>query len=230
MHDPQDVSTPIRRPDVAARRAGMFLLITAGATALMVFARISAGADQPTLLESLRVIADNKPMYETSGTARFISGITLAVGAWFLLKTWIIRERLGTPLVPYAFAASGAFTAVSGACAIALALSLPDASDPAITNSIETINHLRWLTGKIGFTIAGLALLVAARYQWRAGATLRRVSPASAIIGGAMQFIWIDSATLVHPMIGAAFFVWLIVISFMLVTGSVERRFAALKP
>ena len=147
-----------------------------------------------------------------------------------LSRTWIIRERLGTPLVPILFGASGAFTVVSGACAAALAASAPSATDIAALDSIDTwidtIASLRWLTGKIGFAAAGLALIVAARCQWKAGGGLRVVSPISAATGTAMQFIWIDAATRAHPVIGTLFFIWLVVIGFMLRSGRVERHFA----
>ena len=91
------------------------------------------------------------------------------------------------------------------------------------------VADLRWLTGKIGFAAAGLALIVAARYQWRAGATLRRIAPVSAVLGLAMTLIWIDAATLLHRITGPAFLVWLIIIGSMLLTGRVERHFARLR-
>ena len=71
----QPMETPTGRPkDSAARRAGLFLLLTAAATVVMVYARVSADADQPTLLESLRAIAASEAMYSLSGAARLISG------------------------------------------------------------------------------------------------------------------------------------------------------------
>lgn len=213
--------------DSAATRAGIFLLLTAVATVVMVYARVSADADQSTLLESLRAIAANKSMYSVSGAARLISGITLIAGAWFLWRTWVIRERFGTPVVPALFAASGAFTAVSGACALALASAASDAAAPGTVDAAtETVAYIRWLTGKIGFAVAGLALLAAAHRQWKAGA-IRRIAPPSAVIGIAMQLIWVDAATIMHRISGVAFFVWLVVIGVMLVTGRVERHFAA---
>ena len=49
--------------------------------------------------------------------------------------------------------------------------------------------------------------------------------PVSAVLGIAMQFIWIDAATIMHLVIGSLFFVWLLVIGAMLYTGRVERHF-----
>ena len=219
-----------RTRDNAARAAGTFLLLTALTTLAAVAARVSADADQATLVESLVAISESKGLYGAGGAARIVSGITLIAAAWFLLQTWIIRLRLGAPVVPILFAASGLFTLVSGVCAVWLAVSVPDAAVTinafAGTTSTEVAAELRWLTGKIGFAIAGLALVVAARYQWKAGGTLRRISPVSAIIGISMQFIWIDAATLVHRVSGIAFFLWLVAIGAMLCIGRVERHFA----
>lgn len=219
-------SESARPPDAAARKAGILLILTAVLTAVAVVGRVAADADQETLIESIHAIAENSALYGTGGAGRLVSGVTLIAGAWFLWGTWIIRERLGTPLVPWLLALSGLLTAVSGACAVALALS---ASIPAEVNSaFEATAALRWVTGKIGFSAAGLALLVAARYQWMVGGTLRRIAPVSALLGIGMQLIWVEAATDIHRITGTIFFLWLLVIGAMLVTGRVERHFTAM--
>ena len=96
-----------RQPDPAARRAGLLLVLTAAATVVAVIGRVGAAADHSTLAESLVAISESKGLYGIGGAARFISGVTLIASAWFLLRTWIIRERLGTPLVPLLFIVSG---------------------------------------------------------------------------------------------------------------------------
>ena len=214
--------------DSAARNAGLFLLLTAAATIVMVYARVAADADQDTLLESLRAIAANKGMYNLSGAARLVSGVTLIGGAFFLWKTWVIREGFGTRLVPLLFAVSGIFTAVSGALAIVLAGSATAGVD-SVNSSTEAVAFLRWFMGKMGFAAAGLALVAAAQRQWKAGHPIRRIAPASALIGIAMQLIWADAATVMHRISGVAFFVWLALIGVMLVSGRVERHFTTMR-
>ncbi|MYB45906.1 MAG: hypothetical protein F4X18_05810 [Acidimicrobiia bacterium] len=215
--------------DRAARVAGWLLVSTAAATAVMIVSRVAADADQPTLEGSLTAIASGGGEYALSGAARLVSGLTLLGAAWYLSRTWIIRRRLATPLVPGLFALSAAFTAVSGTLAVALASMASQAVTLGAQSSAfaraETISDLRLLTGKIGFALAGLALVVAARYQWRVGGVLRYVAPVSAILGIAMQFIWINSATVAHPIIGTAFLVWLVGVGVMLLTGRTERLF-----
>lgn len=203
-----------------ARKAGAFLLLTALVTVVSALTRVFVDADQASLQESLDAIASHPGLYGVGGAARLISGVTLITAAWLLLNTWIIRSRLGSPLVPVLLIASGAFTAVSGLGALVLTAAAPDLSP-----FIEASALVRWLTGKIGFAAAGLALITAARYQWRVGGALRLVAPVSAILGAAMQFIWIDSATPVHPVVGAAFFLWLLAVGGMLFTGRTERLF-----
>ncbi len=215
--------------DPAARLAGWLLVLTAVATAVMVVGRVAADADEPTLMGSLTAISSGRGLYTMSGAARLVSGVTLLAASWYLSRTWIIRRRLGTPLVPGLFALSAVFTAASGALAIALANLASDAVrlgalSPTLAQA-ETVSDLRWSTGKIGFALAGLTLVLASRYQWKVGGVLRYVSPVSAALGIAMQFIWVDSATVAHPVIGTAFFVWLVGVGMMLLTGRTERLF-----
>lgn len=190
-------------------------------TAVAVVGRVAADADQPTLDESITAISDNAVLYGIGGLGRLVSGITLVVGAWLLLGTWIIKERFATPLVPILFIVSGVFTLLSGACALILT-----AADPnSIDTTTEAIATLRWLTGKLGFTAAGAALIVAAHYQWMIGGALKRIAPGGFVLGIAMFLIWIDLSTTIHGIIGTIFFLWLIAVGTMLATGRTERLF-----
>ena len=92
---------------------------------------------------------------------------------------------------------------------------------------VEVASDLLWIAGKIGFTATGLAIIVAARYQWQVGGALRWIAPGSLVIGVAMQFIWVDAATILHPIVGTAFFLWLLAVGTMLAIGRVERHFVA---
>ncbi len=207
--------------DQSARKAGIFLILTALTTIVAVVGRVSADADQATLAQSISAIAENQLLYGLGGAGRLVSGITLILGAWLLLRTWIIRDRFATAWVPYLFIVSGAFTAISGAAAILLISADPNSID----TTVETTATLRWLTGKIGFSAAGVALIVAARYQWMVGGNLKRIAPVSLLLGLAMQLIWVDLGTVTHGVVGTIFFLWLLAIGSMLATGRVERHF-----
>ena len=206
------------RPD---RKAGILLILTALTTIVAVVGRVAADADQDTLAETISQISEHQLLYGLGGIGRAVSGLTLIIGAWFLLQTWIIKDRYATPWVPYLFVGSGIFTAISGICAVLLTT-----ADPAsITSTTETTATLRWLTGKIGFSFAGVALLIAARFQYMVGGNLRRISPATLLLGIALNLIWIDLGTTIHGIIGTIFFLWLLLIGTMLATGKVERHF-----
>ena len=218
------------RPDPAARRAGWLLLLTAAATVVAVAGRVAAGADLPTLAESLAAIGAARGSYGIGGAARLLSGITLAVAARSLLRTWIMRERLGTRAVLFLLAGSGHLTGLSGTCAVVLALVAPAPSEAAAPDAaapaMAVLDTLHGVTGKAGFSLAGLALIAAAYRMWRVGDVLRFIAPGSAIVGVAMQLVWINAVIVVHRVSGAAFVVWLTLIGIMLVTGRVERIFA----
>ena len=218
-------TVPDQPGDSSARCAGLLLIATAVVTLLMVIARVMADSDQATLVESLAAISESRWTYGMSGAARFVSGVTLLVGSLSLLATWIIRQRRATPLVPWLFAASGVITGISGICAVVLAVTATNATEASAF--AEVTEYLRWTTGKLGFTAAGLALLVAARYQWLVGGALRFISPLSVITGAAMLLIWVDALTAVHRVSGVAFVVWLVAIGFMLFSGRVEQLFIA---
>ena len=172
--------------------------------------------------ESLGAIAGSRALYGLSGVARLLSGLTLIAAGWLLLRAWTVWGSRATSLAPYVFLLSGLCTVVSGASALLITLhpSLDAlAAGPATAETpglIEAAFHLRWLIGKAGFSAAGVALSAAAWSQW---GTLRKTAAASAVLGLGMQFIWWDAATIMHPIVGMLFFIWLLVIGAMLVTG-----------
>ena len=208
-------------PDSAARTAGFALIAAALMTAVAVAGRVAADADQPTLEESLAAIADSWRLYAVGGAGRILSGLALIAAAWMLLRTWIIREKRASAIVPILLGASGALTLISGVCALALAVVFA----PDVSSASEGVSFLRWFAGKLGFAAAGIALIIAARYQWAVGGRLKIIAPFSGVFGIAMQFIWADSATMIHPVIGTAFFLWLLAVGAMLASGGTERLF-----
>lgn len=217
--------------DPAARTAGWLLLATAIATVVAVIGRVSA-TDLTALAQSLAAIGANRGQFGIGGAARFISGLTLFAGACFLLRTWIMRQGLGSRPVPMLLGISGVATALSGACGVALAIVVPASPTvdglTSVAPTTTVVLNLFWITGKIGFSLAGLALIAAGHRQWCVGGFLRPIAPISVIIGGAMQLIWVNTTVAAHYITGPAFVLWLVAISVMLVTGRVEKRFAAL--
>ncbi len=209
------------------------MLLTVIFTVALVYTRVAADADQATLLESLAAILRRPVMYILSGVARLLSGIALLGAGLLLLRTWIIRGGWATSAVPCLFVLSGALTTFSGGITVLIAIhptletvSGAGASPAPDMSVLESMSGLRWLTGAAGFSAAGVALAVASVYQWKVGGTLRKIAPISAVLGVAMQLIWIDAGTNLHSVIGTAFLIWLIVIGSMLASGRVERQYS----
>lgn len=221
----------------AARTAGLLLLLTALATAISVPTRLLADADQPTLTESLLAIIANRGYYATGGAARLVSGIALLGAAWFLWRAMADCHRPAVGLAAGCLGVSGLITAVSGACAVAIAAALPAPPVPstilAVGDGLPNLQPLadaRWITGKVGFTLAGLGLIALAPAQWRIGGLLKITAVADLIIGVAMLFIWIDAATTMHRISGIAFLLWLMVSGLWLVAGLLKPPDAAAAP
>ena len=212
----------------AARRAGILLVLTAVATVVAVVGRLSADADQPALVDSLAAVAGNAWRYGAGGAGRLVSGLTLIAAAWYLPRIPPGGPRFATPVAAGMLSASGACTAVSGAYAVLMAFAVGDVDDPgalaAAAVSLEVTARLRPLFGSIGFMLAGGALIVMAPRQWRLEGAWKRLAPVSAILGIAMQSIWIDAATVVHQVTGIAFTLWLVAVGGVLWAGRVESR------
>ena len=137
-----------------------------------------------------------------------------------------MRRGVGTLLVSVLLSVSGLVTAISGILAVALAQMASSQAVAVGGGSAELMAELRWISGRIGFTLAGLALVAAAIRQWRVGGMLRRVAPASALVGVAMQLIWVDAATVVHRFTGPLFMAWLALVGYLLAGGRVQRHVA----
>ena len=166
----------------AARAAGRLLVLTAAATVVAVAGRLSAGADQPALADSLAAIAANAWRYGAGGAGRLVSGLTLIGAAWYLPRICAGLPSLAIRLAAGLLSASGACTAVSGAYAVLMAVAVRDVADAralaAAAGALEVAARLRPLFGEIGFVLAGWALIVMAPGQWRVETARARVGRA----------------------------------------------------
>ena len=207
------------------RTAGVFLLITALATAISVPARLAADADLPTLEESLAAIASAKLAYGAGGAARMVGGLTLVAAALPLWRSMSTYHTAAMGAVTVFLVLSGIASMVSGAAALALAVTAPtDVVPPelVILPEEEAAFTIRWIAGTLGFTLAGLALVALAPVQWRMGGLLRAAAVVVGVLGVAMLFIWVDAATVVHRISGIAFLIWLILAGVWLAAGRVK--------
>lgn len=211
------------------RTAGILLLLAAAATAVSVATRL-AGSDEPPAGSPLYLpIILDTGLYAIAGVARVASGLALLAAAWFLrrgmimmLTDWTLRS---VDIAAGLLVVSGAITAVSGGCMLALAAAIPEQSAFAsgVPGWLEPLNSARSISGKAGFALAGLGLIALAPAQWRSGGILKIGAAASAVIGIAMLFIWVDAATVMHRVSGIAFLLWLIIAGVGLAAGLLRR-------
>ena len=235
------------------RTAGVLLLLTALATAISVVARLIAGADDTPftdsmalaqtwsageivwleVMEKLVIIEGASVAYGTGGAARLVGGLALLAASVPLWRGMHGRHPAAMTLAAVLLAASGIASAVSGASAVALALLAPELREaavltptgtPPVTGAGDELLAIRWITGSLGFTLAGLGLVGLGPAQWRAGGILRVSAVVGAALGVGMLFIWVDAATIVHRITGIGFLIWLILAGLWLVAGRVRPR------
>ena len=217
---------------VAARVAGLLLLLTAVATAVAVAARLAGSAEPPEGSPLYLPVVLDTGLYVLAGAARAVSGLALLAGAALLRRAMPTATGVAVAVAAALLAISGTVTAVSGACMLALAAGLPETAAAAayagpVPGWAEPLNAARSITGKAGFTLAGLGLVALAPAQWRTGGRLKIGAAAGAIIGVAMLFIWVDAATVMHRVSGIAFLLWLIVAGLWLAAGRLRTPAAS---
>ena len=187
----------------------------------MVVARVAADVDEPTMAESLRAIPESRALFSLSVVARLLSGLTLLAAAWYLLRARSSPESWTTAPVPYLLGLSGVCTALAGAAAIAMAAGASTGEQPVF---LELAYNVRWAMGKVGFSLAGLALVAGVRPRWAITDSPRFLAVASAVLGASMLFIWWDAAPVVHRAVGILFLIWLLAVGSTLAKRTAGTR------
>ena len=211
------------------RISGLLLTLTAIATAVSVMTRLNSSMEP---LEGspipLPIILDTV-QYVIAGAARTMSGLALLAAAVYLWMALRVSQPQAMGLAAGLLISSGVATAVSGAAMLALAVGIRQAGDGAATlvawgvpGWLEPVDAVRWIAGKVGFTLAGLGLIALGPVQWRMGGLLKISAVADVIIGVAMLFIWVDAATVMHRVSGIAFLFWLIISGVWLTLGLIQ--------
>lgn len=225
-----DLEGTLSNRDTRAVIGGWLLILTAVLTGVAALARFASRVSQVTVDGSADAISAGWGLFVFSGYARLFSGVALVATSRVLRRTWMVTNNLESPWTFRLFSASGQLTVLSGMATILVGMvdPAPEAanSNATLSSLVEYSELTRWITADSAFALAGVGLIVAARSQWGAGGGLQLISPFSVLVGVAMQFIWIDSASMVHPVVGAAFLLWLLAIGVMLLTGRTERLFA----
>ena len=193
--------------------AGILLLLAATAAALMVWTRLQADFDQSTLQETLVAIDQNTLWYNWHGTSRvFFGGLLIAFAtvittAMSLPHGWQLRVSSGLLIL------GGAAMVASGVLVIFIsAIYWTEVYD------VESFGRYRAITGSIGNTLIGLAVIIMTPIQWRLGGLMKTSAVLAPIAGIGLVLVWWDSVD-IHRVSGAIFFVWMVTTAVSLMSG-----------
>ncbi len=188
--------------------AAFILILAALAAVVMVWTRLQADFDQPTIEQSFRAIDDNSVWVTFHGAARIWLGAFLISSQSMIGLMLVSNHRrafnLGRVLLSLggiAFIMSGVITVMMpGAVAFGEVFGIDG----------ESYHSYRQIAGNIGSSFIGLALIAMVPIQWRTGGVTKTTAILGIIAGVGMLLVWWDAASLMHRITGAVFLIWLV--------------------
>ena len=200
---------------IEATTAGLLLIVSAIAAVAMVWTRLQADIDQPTFEETLAAIDQNTLWYTWHGLARTFFGALLIVVAAFIGPAMFLARGWQLRLSSILLNLGGIAMIVSGVLVIFIStVYWTDAYD------IATFDHYREVTGSIGNTFIGLAIVLLSVVQWRLSGFMKPVALLAPFVGIGMILVWIDATTILHRISGTGFLIWLLATAIVLVSGT----------
>ncbi len=202
---------------------GFTLILTAVAAVAMVWTRLEASVDHPTLEAIFRAIDENSAMYNWHGTARLWFGGLLLASSYFIGPALVQARAIGLQSSRIFLTLAGIAMIVSGILTILLP-SLIVFDDAFGTETPESIYHYRGLAGNIGNSLIGLAILSMALTQWRFGGLMKPIAALGIILGPTMLLVWWDAATISHRITGTGLLIWLLLTATALFIGQRDHK------
>ena len=204
---------PDNRQTMEGYVAGFLLLLTSVAAAAMVWTRIQADVDQTSLEEMLVAIDENLLWYIWHGTARAFFGGLLIGSASLIRPAMSLAQGWQLRWSSLLLSLGGTAMIISGVLVIFIAsVYWTD------TYNIEQFDEYRKVTGSIGNTLIGLAIIGLCPVQWRLGGMMKLVGGLAPITGLGMIIVWWDSLN-VHQLTGTLFLLWMLGTAFSLIFG-----------
>ncbi len=213
---------------------GIILIAAALVSVAMVVLRLQSATDHETVEATFTAVRDNFVVFVWYGAMRVIYGVLLLTSGIMMRSAISIDRSLAYNTFTMGLTTGGAITVVSGLLIPFLGVEVllsygSQALHPEIlVSDIDPgsmgylLEQLRTLTGKIGFTLTGGALLAFALATWRNSGVSKLIAPISLVVGGAMMLIWWDAATVLHRITGAALFIWTIATAVLLMAGGLR--------
>ncbi len=204
---------PQRTQTIEGAISGILLFLATIAAIAMAWTRLQADVDQPTFEEMLVAIDENLIWYHWHGTMRVLFGGLLIAAASLMgpamasAQGWQLRG-------------SGVLLGIGG---IAMLLSgvlviFVGSVYWSDTFEVEQIDSYRSLSGNIGNTAIGLAIILMTPIQWRLGGMMKFLSGLAPLSGLGMVIVWWDASS-VHQISGVLFLLWMLGTSISLMFG-----------
>ena len=206
---------PQRARSIEAITAGSLLIFSAIAATAMVWTRLQADIDQPTFEETLAAIDQNTLWYTWHGMARTFFGALLITAAGFIKPAMFLARGWQLRMSSVLLSLGGIAMIISGVLAVFIvAVYWVD------TYELESFDHYREITGSIGNTLIGLAIILLSVVQWRLGGFMKPLALLAPFVGIGMILVWLDAATIFHRISGTGFLVWLLATALTLIAGA----------
>ena len=221
--------TPLtgRSPLLAQRTVelltALVLVLYCVAQVVTIATRIASGTDQPDVTNSVLMLTVNHGWYVASKIANLVAAFLLLTLAVMLYRVFYACDRTLAGLSATLFLAAGVLWLFSSVAGLALAeIYGGPASESALLtrgsqfSAFSTIEPVRAIAGRTGFTAAGLALISLSTLIALARPLPRWLGWSGWMIGLAMFFIWDPEATTMHRLGGAALLVWFLLVAVLL--------------
>ncbi len=209
-----------RRRREAERFAAILLILYTLAVAVSVAARVVSGVDQETAAESILMLAVNHGWAVAAYTAGLVAAIILFVLAHLIARVFRPYALYLDGISAFVLSVAALFGGWAAICGLGLALALEYGGGPPFylladggLAAYSGIEPLRVLTGKVGFTFSGLALLSLGGLITLTGALPRWIGGLGLLVGALMFFIWYDDAAILHRSGGGLYLLWLLLIA-----------------
>ena len=224
------------------RFTAALLLLYCIAQIVTIATRIASGADQPDSLVSMAMISANHSWYLASKIANLVAAFALLVASVFIFRVFRAHDRTFSLLAAVLLGTAAAFWLYSSLVGLAVAEILSneghgprrifysdDPSSQAALYAFYTMEPVRAVAGRAGFTVAALGLAAWSALIALATPLPRWLGWAGWATTVAMFFIWDPEATAMHRVGGLALLVWLVVMAGLLIWKGTNRTENAMR-
>ena len=222
-HSPYSNQQEVLSHRTSERIAALLLLLYSIAQIITIVARIASSADQPDTFSSIAMISANHSWYLASKIANLVAAFLLLGASALIFQVFRPFDRTLALLAAVLLGAAGLFWLHSSLAGMALAeiYGAPLPETAVMTENMQqsaffTIEPVRALAGRVGFTAAALGLAAWSALIVFAKPLSRWLGWAGWATAIAMLFIWDPGAAAMHRLGGGALLVWLLAVAALL--------------